>query len=185
MTFKKIIIAILLAGTMFQSTEAFAKETDTATVESGSAQVNEGFTENNNNKGKAKKTIVGYKYVYKTVPKKVKKKQYLGKFVITYYCACEKCCGKSDGITASGTKVKAGRTIAADSSIPFGTKLKIGNKSGYVVEDRGGAITGKHIDIYCSNHNLALKKGKQTKKVWADSEFTIYEKKKVKVPIYK
>ena len=41
----------------------------------------------------------------------------LGTFKLTAYCACEKCCGKSDGITASGTKATEGRTIAVDTRI--------------------------------------------------------------------
>ena len=36
----------------------------------------------------------------------------LGNFTITYYCACEICCNKADGITATGTPVIEGQTIA-------------------------------------------------------------------------
>ena len=64
------------------------------------------------------------------------------------YCACVKCCGKTNGITASGTKATAGRTIAAPKNYPFGTKIEIAGMGTYVVEDRGGAITGNKIDIY-------------------------------------
>ena len=47
-------------------------------------------------------------------------------YVITAYCPCTKCCGKSDGITASGEKAVEGVTIAADTNIlPFGTKVII------------------------------------------------------------
>ena len=65
----------------------------------------------------------------------------------TAYCACEYCCGKTDGITASGTKATAGRTIAADPSLPFGTVVVIDGHE-YVVEDRGGGVKGgssRHI----------------------------------------
>ena len=76
-------------------------------------------------------------------------------FKITAYCSCAKCCGKKTGITASGTKATSGRTVAASSQFAFGTKLIINGKE-YVVEDRGGAITGNKIDIYMDSHAEAL-----------------------------
>ena len=81
-----------------------------------------------------------------------------GKYKVTAYCACSKCCGKATGITASGKRATAGRTIAAPSTFAFGTKLKIGNNV-YVVEDRGGAIKGNRIDIYMNSHAAALQWG--------------------------
>ena len=79
----------------------------------------------------------------------------LGTFRITYYCSCAKCCGKVSHTTASGATTVEGVTIAADPSIPFGTKLMI-NDHVYTVQDRGGAIKGNHIDIYMSSHSKAL-----------------------------
>lgn len=79
-------------------------------------------------------------------------------YKITAYCSCAKCCGKTNGITASGTKATEGRTVAASSKFAFGTKLNIGGKI-YVVEDRGGAIKGNKIDIYVSSHSAALQWG--------------------------
>ena len=76
-------------------------------------------------------------------------------FKITAYCPCSKCCGKQTGITASGTRATAGRTIAASSQYSFGTKLLI-NGNVYTVEDRGGAIKGNKIDIYMNTHSEAL-----------------------------
>ena len=76
-------------------------------------------------------------------------------FKITAYCPCAKCCGKQTGITASGTRATAGRTIAASSQYAFGTKLLI-NGQVYTVEDRGGAIKGNKIDIYMDSHAQAL-----------------------------
>ena len=76
-------------------------------------------------------------------------------FKITAYCPCAKCCGKQTGITASGTRATAGRTIAASSQFSFGTKLIINGKE-YIVEDRGGAIQGNKIDIYMNSHAEAL-----------------------------
>lgn len=77
------------------------------------------------------------------------------------YCACIKCCGKTNGITASGTKATAGRTIAAPKNYAFGTKIEIAGMGTYVVEDRGGAITGNKIDIYFDSHAEALKFGRR------------------------
>ena len=82
--------------------------------------------------------------------------------VATAYCPCVKCCGKNDGITASGVKAKANHTIAVDRKvIPLGTRI-IYNDIEYIAEDTGGAIKGNRIDIYFDNHSDALEFGRQT-----------------------
>ena len=134
---------------------------------------------------KSKYKKVGYEYKYVTTKVKYTTKRYLGKFLITYYCSCESCCGAGGGrVTASGTTPKVGRTVAVNpSQIPFGTKLRIGKKN-YVAEDSGGGVGSNHIDIFVSSHSEALDKGVQYKKVWVTK--TKYKKKKVKVriPVY-
>lgn len=87
------------------------------------------------------------------------KNESLGKFKITYYCACKKCSGKWGDMTATGVRAKEGRTIAVDPKvIPYGTKVIIDGHE-YIAEDCGGAIKGNKIDIYVGDHNRALKKG--------------------------
>jgi 3D (Asp-Asp-Asp) domain-containing protein len=85
--------------------------------------------------------------------------------VITAYCHCAKCCGKTDGITASSVKAVEGVTVAMDKSIPFGTKIYIDGVGERIVQDRGGAITGNRIDLYFNEHQSALNFGRQTKQV--------------------
>lgn len=95
----------------------------------------------------------------------------LGDYKITAFCGCEECCGywatirpkDEDGqpivYTASGAIAKQGVTVAADASIfPFGTVLLIDGKE-YTVQDRGGLVDGKHIDIYFDSHEEAIKHG--------------------------
>lgn len=77
------------------------------------------------------------------------------------YTAAEDECGKSDGITASGLKVKENETIACPAQYPFGTKIKISGMGTYVCEDRGGAIKGNHIDIYVKTKKEAFEFGRQ------------------------
>ena len=90
----------------------------------------------------------------------------LGTYTITAYCPCRKCCGKwANGITASGTTATAGRTIAAPKGFAFGTKLIIDGVI-YTVEDRGGAIKSKRLDIYFNSHAEAKKWGKQKREVF-------------------
>lgn len=84
------------------------------------------------------------------------------KFNASAYCGCAKCCGKTTGRTASGTKATAGRTVAMSSKYPFGTKVEIKGMGTYTVEDRGGAITGNKIDIYFDSHQDALNFGRKT-----------------------
>lgn len=100
---------------------------------------------------------------------------YLGKFKITYFCACSKCCGeyalnrpkdkngKDVVFTASGKKAVPWYTIAADTNVlPFGTKVVIDGAE-YEVMDTGSAVKGKVIDIYVGSssdaHNEALERG--------------------------
>jgi 3D (Asp-Asp-Asp) domain-containing protein len=79
----------------------------------------------------------------------------------TAYCPCKKCCGKSDGITATGVKAKEGRTIAADPKIfPYGTKILIDGNV-YTVEDCGSAIKNNKVDIFFESHEKALDFGVQ------------------------
>ena len=84
---------------------------------------------------------------------------------LTAYCPCVKCCGKSDGITASGTQATAGRTVAVDTRlIPYGTEISIDGKT-YVAEDCGGKVKGYTIDVFFDSHEEALNFGRQTKTV--------------------
>jgi 3D (Asp-Asp-Asp) domain-containing protein len=86
---------------------------------------------------------------------------YLGTYKLTAYCPCSYCCGKSDGITATGTQATAGRTIAVDPSvIPYGSKVII-NGHTYTAEDCGGAINGNRIDVFFNSHAEALVFGMQ------------------------
>lgn len=85
---------------------------------------------------------------------------YTTTFETTAYCACSACCGKSDGITASGTRAAQGRTIAAPSTYDFGTEIEIDGNI-YVVEDRGGAIKDNRIDIYFDSHAEANNYGRR------------------------
>lgn len=88
------------------------------------------------------------------------------KVVATAYCPCVKCCGKSDGITATGVKAKANHTIAADPNIlPYGTEILCGMGE-FVVEDCGGAIKGNRVDFFFESHEEALKFGRQEFTIW-------------------
>jgi len=97
----------------------------------------------------------------------IQKEKYtnMGTYKITAYCNCKKCCGKTDGITASGVKASENHTIAAPSNFPFGTKLLI-NGIVYTVEDRGGAVKNKTLDIYFDSHQEALDYGVQYHEVF-------------------
>lgn len=81
----------------------------------------------------------------------------LGEYRISAYCPCEKCCGWNTGITASGTQATAGRTVAMN-GVPFGTKIVIDGHE-YTIEDRGGGLGSKIIDIYFDTHEEALNSG--------------------------
>lgn len=95
------------------------------------------------------------------------KETHLGEFEITYYCSCTKCCGKTDGITASGTLAIEGQTVAADWAVlEPGTEIYIEGIGYRTVEDKGGAIQGNRIDVYMDSHAAALEAGRHMTDVW-------------------
>jgi len=79
---------------------------------------------------------------------------------ITAYDSCKKCCGKDDGITASGKIARYG--YIACNWLPFGTKVYIQGLGEFIVMDRGAkSLFGskynhiKHLDIWMLNHKIA------------------------------
>lgn len=100
----------------------------------------------------------------------------LGEFKVTHYCSCPFCCGDwSDGVTASGSQVQQGRTIATDPDvIPIGSRVRIyyedGTEQDYVAEDTGSAIQGNRIDVYMDSHEAALEEGVKIANVYIIKE---------------
>lgn len=97
----------------------------------------------------------------------------------TGYCNCGACCGweiaadgspvysygsmkgkpKKVGLTSSQTTAKHG-TIAADPKVfAPGTRIEVPGYGRGVVEDRGGAIKGDHIDLWFPSHEEAKRWG--------------------------
>ena len=95
---------------------------------------------------------------------------------ITHYDVCSKCCGKTDGITASGTRATPYSTVAVDPSvIPLGTDVLVDYGDGeihyYRADDTGSGVGGRHIDLCVGSHAEALQMGRRTATVyWVDSE---------------
>lgn len=79
----------------------------------------------------------------------------------TGYCSCVRCCGKSDGITATGVKASE-LTVSADWSVlPPGTRVYIPGVGERIVQDRGGSIRGNRLDVWFADHNEALAFGRR------------------------
>ena len=90
----------------------------------------------------------------------------LGIFTLTAYDPCLACCGKTDGITATGSKGMAGRTIAVDPEvIPYGSLVVVGGYV-FIAEDAGEAIKGNHIDLFMDTHEVAKQFGVREAEVW-------------------
>ena len=95
-----------------------------------------------------------------TTTESVENSSYIYVAEVSAYTASDDECGNHAGITASGTHVKQGRTIAVPSWIPFGTTVIINGHS-YVAEDRGGAIQDNRIDIYMDSREAAMEFGRK------------------------
>jgi len=97
----------------------------------------------------------------------------LGIFKVTAYTAGPESTGKSPGdplygITATGVYVTENHTIASDwEFLPPGTRVMIdGLTHVYTVEDCGGAVKGKHLDLYIEDLEEALEWGVREREVW-------------------
>ena len=101
---------------------------------------------------------VSSKYITTTKPSRSStptssgSKTYMGNFKLTFYAG--------DSTTASGRTPRVNHTIAADTSVlPMYSQVYIEGWGTYTVEDRGGAIKGKRIDIFVANNSIAKKNG--------------------------
>ncbi|MCY7439414.1 3D domain-containing protein [Bacillus altitudinis] len=87
-------------------------------------------------------------------------------YEVTAYTNGAESTGKSAGhpdygVTASGARTKTGHTIACPPSMAFGTRLNIEGIGVRTCEDRGGAITDGHIDLYVAGVGEARSFGRQ------------------------
>lgn len=94
--------------------------------------------------------------------------------VVTHYDCCVECCGKDDGITASGVRATPGVTVAVDPDvIPLGADVLVDYGDGelhyYRADDVGPA--GDHIDLCVDTHDEALRLGRRTATVyWVEED---------------
>lgn len=125
-------------------------------------------------------TIPEYEYQYMpeyklTTPETQITKVSLGKYTITAYCSCEKCCGKwaqnrPNGKVIGSAGIELTPEVSVASPLPFGTILEIDGNN-YIVEDRTSEAIAKRynnkiIDIYFDSHQKALNYGKKSMEVF-------------------
>lgn len=96
---------------------------------------------------------------------------------VTHYDCCVECCGKTDGITASGVRATPYTTVAVDPSvIPLWADVLVDYGDGvglrrYRAEDTGGAIKGNRIDLCVGSHAEAQQLGRRTATIyWIEPE---------------
>lgn len=115
-------------------------------------------------------------------------------YTITAYCNCPICINQSkyhDGKFASGKSVYWGG-VASDAAVPFGTQMELlplspkdwmavmnvlNGRRKFVIEDRGGKINGKHIDIFIPDslggHQAARRWGVRRMRIKLNGELAV------------
>ncbi|MCX6765444.1 MAG: 3D domain-containing protein [Candidatus Moranbacteria bacterium] len=174
-----IIATLPIAGGLTFGTPTIVEEpintnTKIEFVVEKNIQLNNGFVESKNNipyNSESYKPVKGEEEIKREeklskweekqahLKSNLPKEKFTGNF--SAYTAAADECGKSDGITASGLKVKGKRTLACPPQYPFGTKVKIEGYGTYVCEDRGGAIKSNHFDIYMETKSQAFAFGRR------------------------
>lgn len=82
------------------------------------------------------------------------------------YAPVTACCGKSDGITASGMKAGYGVVAVDPRYIKLGTKLYVEGYGYAIAADTGGAIKGYKIDLCYNTYSEAVNYGRKNVKVY-------------------
>ena len=90
---------------------------------------------------------------------------------VTHYAICVECCGKTDGITASGRIATPYVSVAVDPGIiPLGSDVLVDYGDGeihyYRADDTGSGVTGDHIDLCVQSYDEAVKMGVRTATVY-------------------
>ena len=112
-------------------------------------------------------------YIERTLLEKAHK---IENCTVTHYDCCVLCCGKTDGITASGLKATPGVTVAVDTSIiPLGSDVLVDYGDGFInyyrADDTGSAIKGNKLDLCVSSHQEAINMGVRTATVyWVEAD---------------
>ncbi len=170
------VVSAVFWGVLFAVAQPFMSKGDCVYSKEENADLGQ------NNENKAVVVVVEENEpIQEPIPEQPKR-IYLGKFKLTAYCSCKKCCGfwaygrpiDENGndivIGASGERLCQGVSIAVDPAvIPYDSKVYIDGKE-YIAHDCGGAIKGNQIDVYFDNHQDALDFGVRYANVEADAK---------------
>ena len=155
LVFMLFLIALTLGVNLFFSqSETIGEETETQPTSEFSTEVKQSYVKTIETTVKETSTVENVEEVIGVIP--------FGEFYITGYTpTCEHCCGKSDGITASGVEATVGKTVAMhriDMSIlgiEYGDRIYIEGIGERVVEDTG--CRQGVIDVACASHEDCYK----------------------------
>ncbi len=97
-------------------------------------------------------------------------KEYIGDYLITYYCPCSICNGPYGPYDSFGNRLVDGTAAVDPSVIPMNSTFYVEESDGLrscVARDVGGAINGKHIDVFVDvPHHICENMGNTRKPVY-------------------
>jgi 3D (Asp-Asp-Asp) domain-containing protein len=154
-TFVLFLITLSVGVNLFYGqSETTREEPETQSTSEFSTEVKQSYVETIKMTVKEAPTVENVEEVVGVIP--------FGEFYITGYTpTCEHCCGKSDGITASGVVASAERTVAMHQTdmnnlgIEYGDSIYIEGIGERVVEDTG--CRQGVIDVACASHEDCYK----------------------------
>ena len=156
--FKKIILvasvfSAMMAGSAYAATQA---EVDKVTGPAFGLNADQYETTLDSYKQQQEAELVAKEDAEIVALREAAKGRSIGKFkAYAYSHDCD-----PSNITKAGTTPVVGRIAADWSVLPRGTRVRIGNSDTiYVVEDTGGNIKGRTIDIYMNNDSEARAHG--------------------------
>ena len=92
----------------------------------------------------------------------------IGAYKITYYCSCESCRSEASKVSATGTPIVEGQTIAVDPNvIPYGTKVIIDGHE-FTAQDYKEPGAENEIRVYVNDHNTAQMLGEKYSEVFLE-----------------